>query len=163
MVHPMCGFPIQRGATFLAVTEVILGILYLIQNAVALSMYVPRAYEEYDINTNAENWVEKVPRIYSTKATITLLNSAYWASTLLLGRDLRKCRTWFILTCILTVLFIVDIMMQSFSLRASMAEIASPVVGTLLSTYMAWVVLVFMDDIRQGGCAPIKSHGEIAS
>lgn len=26
-------------------------------------MYVPRAYEEYDINTNAENWVEKVPRI----------------------------------------------------------------------------------------------------
>jgi hypothetical protein len=166
----------------------VLAILFLIQDAVLLCYYTPRALEEHRINTQ-ENWVEKVPRFSeffdnsylrlqlifqkcfnvsdSMKTALILFNTFYWTSGLLLGillfygakqRDLRKCRQWFIVSCILTVMFIVDVMMQAMT--SSVSELASPVAAIFLLTYMIWVVLSFIDEIRLGR-VPIKTQSEI--
>jgi hypothetical protein len=101
------------------------------------------------------------------KTALILFNTFYWTSGLLLGillfygakqRDLRKCRQWFIVSCILTVMFIVDVMMQAMT--SSVSELASPVAAIFLLTYMIWVVLSFIDEIRLGR-VPIKTQSEI--
>lgn len=78
-----------------------------------------------------------------------------------LQRDLRKCRQWFVAACLLSILFIVDLMMQAFSMRATTLEILAPLAATLILFYMILVVLVYMDEVRLGGCEQIKSQTEI--
>jgi len=55
----------------------------------------------------------------------------------------------------------VEILMETFSMSSTTIQIISPIVGTLLQTYMLWVVSSYMDELRLGGCVAIKSGDKL--
>jgi FtsH-binding integral membrane protein len=159
MVSPTCGLMgLQKACIITGSIEIVLAGLFLLYNAITLASETPLAVEEHN---NAIE-VEDPYRFHAIRVVLCGLNSLYWITGLFMGlvltiaakqRDLRKLRSWFITSCILTVIFMVDIFMESFSMRSPVLAITSPVVGTVLTCYMLWIVMEFMDEVSHGGCA----------
>lgn len=154
---------LQKACILTASFEIVLAVIFLFYDVVLLAVETPKAVDE-------RNDAIETPdpyRFHSIRVVLSGLNSLFWIGSLFLGlilvlgakqRDLRKCRSWYILTCILTVLFICDVLLEAFSMTAPALAIVSPTLGTILQCYMLWIVTDFMDELTHNGCSlPVKS------
>jgi len=166
MVSSCCGvMSLQKACMITASIEIVLSCCFLFYCVVILAVETPLAVEERNnaVETPDNN------RFHAMRVVLSGMNALFWIGCLFLGfllllgakqRDMRKCRSWFVLTCILTVLYIVDIFIEAFSMTNLIPAIISPTLGTILQCYMLWIVMEFMEELAHGGCAaiPIKSH-----
>ncbi|CAL8095341.1 unnamed protein product [Orchesella dallaii] len=170
MVSSCCGvINLQKACIITSSIEIVLSCAFLFYCVVVLAVETPLAVEE------RKNAVETpdLNRFHAMRVILSGMNGLFWIGCLFLGfilmlgakqRDLRRLRSWFVLTCILTVLFVVDIFIEAFSMTAPIPAIISPILGTILQCYMLWIVMEFMEEVAHGGCAsiPIKAQVEDA-
>ncbi|ODM94095.1 Cytochrome c oxidase subunit 3 [Orchesella cincta] len=161
MVSSCCGLMnLQKACIITASIEIVLSCAFLFYCVVTLAIETPLAVEE---RNNAVETPDP-SRFHAMRVVLSGMNALFWIACLFLGfilvlgakqRDLKRLRTWFVLTCILSVLFIVDIFIEAFSMTAPAPAIASPILGTILQCYMLWIVMEYMEFVAHNGCATI--------
>jgi len=156
---------LQKACLITASIEIALASVFLILNLVTLVVETPLAIEERE---NAMQ-IPDPYRFHAVRVVLCGLNTCYWIGCLFLGmillagakmRDLRRLRIWFVLTCILTVVFIVDILMEAFTMMSPIITVLSPTFGTILQLYMLWIVMNYMEEIKGGCVGLVKAQSD---